>query len=192
MPANERLDDVKELVLKMAVITGHIDQRNQQSLQRIEGGVHSLDEAARRLHVGADEFANAVMQAVGSQVQAVVAARSAAALDAFNEQLRTSTAHVERASEAMAEQRRLLGTAQRTLVRQGLIALSLGSVLAMAAGGYFVWQARLAGDPALAADVHHALRSGALVRCNDHDLCARASVPPRGGKPARNEYVIVR
>lgn len=193
MAANEHLDDVKELVLKLAAITSHVDQRNQESMQRIEGGVRSLDAATRRLQGGADEFAAAVMQAVGSQVQGVVAGRSAAALDQFNEQLRASSGHVKWATEVMAEQRKLLSAAQRTLVWKGLFALLVGSALAALAAGYVFREARqVGGDPALAADVRHALRSGAIARCNERELCARTTTAGSGGKRAQSEYVIVR
>lgn len=193
MATNEHLDDVKELVLKLAAITGHVDQRNQESMQRIEVGVHSLDAATRRLQNGADEFAHAVAQAFGRQVQGMVAERSGAALDSFNEQLRASTARVKLATEAMVEQHTRLRAAQRTVAWKALGALLIGSALAAAAGGYLFWQARqTGGDPALAADVRHALRSGAIARCNEHELCARTTTAPHGGKRAQSEYVIVR
>lgn len=190
---NEQLDDVKELVLKLAAISGQIDRRNQAGVQHIENGVQTLGHATRRLQGGADQFANAVMQAVGRQVQGVVAEHSAKALDGFNEQLRVSTGHVKWATEAMTEQRKMLSATQRALVWKGLIALLIGSVLAALSGGYLFWEARhLGGDPALATDIRQALRSGALARCNGSELCARTVVARRGSKKAQSEYVIVR
>lgn len=190
---NAQVDDIKELVLKLAAITGQIDQRNRDSMQRLEDGVQVLDAAVVRLQGGADQFADAVLQAVGRQVQGVVAGHTAKAIDGFNEQLRTSTGRVQWATEALAEQRSLLSVAQRTLVWKGLIALVIGLVLAVLAGGYLFWQARqVGGDPALAADVRHALRSGALVRCNKSEVCARTVVAAHGGKSAQSEYVVVR
>lgn len=192
MTTGESLDEVKELVVKLAAITSHIDQRNREALQRVERGVASLDGAALRLQGGANEFARAVMQAVGQQVQSVVTQGSAHALDGFNTQLQASTGRVQWATEAMAEQRKLLHATQRALVWKGLIALLLGSVLAASAAGWLFWQARLAGgDAALNADIRQALQTGALTRCNGDELCARTASVPRGGKHAQNTYVIV-
>jgi hypothetical protein len=189
----ELLDDTKELVLKLAAIAGQIDQRNRAGTQQIENGVQSLNDTARRLHDGADQFASAVVQQVGAQVQSVVAERSAAALDRFNEQLRASTGRVQWAAEALAEQRKLLSAAQRTLVFKGLLALLIGSVLAAATGSYLLWQVRhLGGDPALTADIRQAVASGALTRCNQDQLCARTAVANRDSKQPRHQYVIVR
>lgn len=189
---NEQLDDVKKLVLKLAAITGQIDQRNQEGTVQIANSVQTLDLASRRLQGGADQFAGAVMQAVGKQVQNVVAEHSAHALDQFNEQLRTSASRVQRATEALAEQRKTLHQTQRTLVWQGLIALLIGSVLAAGAGGYLFWQARhIGGDAALTADIRQAVASGALARCNDGRLCARTAVPKHAGKPAHAQYVTI-
>lgn len=189
---NTQLEDVKELVLKLAAIAGRIDQRNQAGTARIADGVQTLDLASRRLLGGADQFAGAVMQAVGQQVQGVIAEHSAHALDGFNKQLRTSTGRVQWATEALAEQRKTLHRTQRTLVWQGLIALLIGSVLAAGAGGYLFWQARhIGGDAALTADIRQAVASGALARCNDGRLCARTAVPKHTGKPAHAQYVAV-
>lgn len=193
MMGNEQLDEVKETVLKLAAIAGQIDQRNRAGTQQIENGVQALSDTARRLQDGAERFANAVMQRVGEQVQSVVADRSAAALDHFNEQLQASTGRVQWATEALTEQRKLLTAAQRTLIWKGLLALLVGSVLAAATGGYLLWQARhLDGDPALAADIRQAVASGALTRCNQNELCARTSAVSRGDKHPHSQYVIVR
>lgn len=187
-----QLDDVKELVLKLAAIAAHVDQRNRAGVQYIESSGHMLDDAARRLQSGADQFANAVMQSVGRQVRGVVAEHSAAALDRFNEQLRASTGRVQWATEAMAEQRKLLNAAQRILVWKGLTALLIGAVLAAIAAGVLFWQVRsTGGDPSLAADVRQAIATGALARCNGGALCARTAAVPHNGKTTRNEYIVV-
>lgn len=193
MAGSERLDEVKELVVKLATITGRIDQRNREALQRVEGGVRLLDTATQRLQDGANQFAQAVMQSVGRQVQTVVAECSVQALDRFNEQLQVSVGHVKWATEAMTEQRKLLSATQRALVWKGLIALLIGSVLAAAAGGYLFWQARqLGGESAFDANVRQALQSGASASCNGYELCARTIPARRGGNRAQSNYVIVR
>lgn len=193
MIGNEQLNEVKEVVLKLAAIAGQIDQRNRAGTQQIENGVQALSDSAQRLQDGAERFANAVMQRVGEQVQSVVADRSAAALDHFNEQLQTSTGRVQWATEALTEQRKLLTAAQRTLIWKGLLALLVGSVLAAATGGYLLWQARhLGGDPTLAADIRQAVASGALTRCNQDQLCARTATASRDSQHQHNQYVIVR
>lgn len=190
---NAQIDDIKELVLKLAAITGQIDQRNRDSMQRLGEGVQVLATAATRLQGGADQFADNVMRAVGQQVRSVVAQHSTQALDGFNEQLRVGSDRVKWATEAMAEQRRMLTAVQRTLVWKGLIALSIGSVLAVFAAGWLFWQARQAGgDPVLAAGIRQAVRSGALARCDGGGLCARTVAIPKGSKKAQQQYVIVR
>lgn len=189
---NEQIDDVKELVLKLAAIAGRIDQRNQADTAQIANGVQTLDLASRRLQGGADQFAGAVMHTVGKQVHDVVAEHSAHALDQFNEQLRTSTSRVQWATEALAEQRKMLHRTQRTLVWQGLLALLIGSVLAAGTGGYLLWQAaHVGGDATLTADIRQAVASGALARCSDGQICARTAVPKHAGKPAHTQYVTI-
>lgn len=189
---NEQLDDVKELVLKLAAITGRIDQHNSANTQHIASAAQDLGESARRLQTGADQFANAVMQAVGKQVHGVIAEHSAHALDQFNEQLRNGTGRVQWATEALAEQRKMLHRTQRALVWQGLLALLIGSVLAAGAGGYLLWQAgHVGGDAALAAEIRQAIASGALARCNTDHLCARTVTSHSDARHPRNQYVIV-
>ena len=188
----EQLDDLKETVLKLAAITAQIDHRNTASAEYIAAAAQALDASARRFEAGANQFSDAVLQRIGERVQAVVASGSAAALDGFNEQLRNSTGRVEWATEALTAQRKLLNRSQRTLVWQGLAALTLGAVLAAGTAGYLVWQAaHLGGDRALTASLRQAVATGALARCNQNQLCARSATADRNGKHVHTRYVIV-
>ena len=188
----DRIDEVKELLLKLAVIAEQVDARSRGALQRIEAGAATLDRSAQQWNADASQFAQHALATIGVQTRETVAEGSRQALANLDAQLRRSAESANWAAEALAEQRKLLTLAQRGLVWKGLLALLLGSLLAAGVSGYLLWRAAQAqAQPPLGAELSQAVRSGALVRCSDgHALCVRIGRhPQRSG--SQGEYLVV-
>lgn len=183
------IDDVKQLLVKLAVIAEQLDGRSRGALQRIEASATTLDRSAQRWTEGADGFSRQVLEALGAQAGGAIAGAARQALGPLDAQLRQSAEAAKWAADALAEQRKLLTQAQRSLVRKGLLSLLVGSLLAAGGSGYVAW--RSMQGAALGRDVREAVRSGALVRCPDGpSLCARIGAhPQRSGH--RGEYLVV-
>lgn len=184
-----QMDEVKQLLLKLAVIAGQLDARNQEALQRIEVSANLLDRSALSWTEGAGDFARQALDAVGARAHACVTSETRRAFAPLEAQLRQSADAARWAATALAEQRTLLDRAQRALIWKGLLALLVGSVLAASACGYAAW--RSARTITLGKDITQALRSGALARCEDNrSLCVRVGSRPRhAGSQA--EYVVI-
>jgi hypothetical protein len=183
------MDEVKQSLVKLAVIAGQMDARSQAALHRIEASANLLDRSALSWTEGAGDFARQALDAIGAQARDSVATETRRALAPLEAQLRQSTEAARWAATALAEQRALLGRAQRALVWKGLLALLLGSLLAAGGCGYAAWYS--ARTIALGEDITQALHSGALARCEDNrSLCVRVGTRPRhpGG---RAQYVVV-
>ncbi len=189
---SHEIEEVKQLLIKLAVIANQIDARSADALQRIEASAGALDKGVHRLDAGVERFARQIMQAIGEQAHDVIAQGGGRAVDQFNTQLQQSAGNAKWAAEKMAEQRSLLTRAQNTLVWKGLIALTLGSLLAAGGSGYLAWKnTREIRQTEFATDILRATRTGALTRCGaDNALCVRVgSKPKRVG--AQAEYVIL-
>ena len=188
----DRIDEVKELLVKLAVIAEQVDARSRGALQRIEAGAATLDHSARQWNADASHFAQHALATIGAQTRDTVANGSREALAQLDAQLRRSADTATWAADALAEQRRLLTAAQRGLVWKGLLALLIGSVLAAGGGGYLLWRATQADAQApLVEELSRAARSGALVRCSDgRALCVRIGRhPQRSG--SQGEYLVI-
>lgn len=183
------IDEVKQLLVKLAVIAGQVDARSDSALQRIEAGATALDRSAHRWTTGAEVFSQTVLNAIGTQARDSIAGATRQALGPLDAQLRQSSEAAKWAADALAEQRKLLTRAQQSLVRKGLLALLVGSLLAAGGSGYVAW--RSTHNTALGEDALQALRSGALVRCPDgQSLCARVGTHPRRSGD-QGEYLVV-
>ena len=184
------IDEVKQLLVKLAVIAEHLDARCRGALQRIDASATTLDRGARRWTEGADAFSRTVLETLGTQAHESIAKASRQALAPLDAQLREGAEAAKWAAGALAEQRKLLSRAQQALVRRGLLALLAGSMLAAGACGYVAWRAMR--DAALDGDLRQAVRTGTLVRCPDTPaLCARIGArPQRSGH--RGEYLVLR
>lgn len=183
------IDDVKQLLVKLAVIAEQLDGRSRGALQRIEASATMLDGSTQRWTQGADVFSRQIMEALTTQAGGAIAGAARQALGPLDVQLRQGAEAAKWAADALAEQRKLLTKAQRSLVHKGLLALLAGSLLAMGGSGYVAW--RSMQGAVLDHDVREAVRSGALVRCPDGpSLCARIGAhPQRAGR--RGDYLVI-
>lgn len=183
------IDDVKQLLVKLAVIAEQLDTRSRGALQRIDASASTLDRSAQRWTEGADGFTRAVLDTIGAQARDSIAGATRQALDPLDAQLRRSAETAKWAADALSEQRKLLTQAQRSLVHKGLFALLLGSLLAAAGSGWVAW--RSMHRAALGDELVRAVRSGAIVRCPDSpSLCVRIGDHPRRSG-SRGEYLEV-
>lgn len=187
-----RIDEVKELLVKLAVIAEQVDARSRGALQRIEAGAATLDRSAQQWNADAGHFAEDALATITAQTREALVDGSRQALANLDAQLRRSADTAKWAADALAEQRKLLSLAQRALIWKGLLALLLGSLLAAGGAGFLLWRATHAdvGRP-LGDELSQAVRSGALVRCSDgRSLCVRIGRhPQRAGN--RGEYLVV-
>jgi hypothetical protein len=183
------IDDVKQLLVKLAVIAEQLDTRSRGALQRIDASATALDRSAQRWTEGGDDFSRRMLQALDTQARDSIAGAARQALAPLDGQLRQGAEAAKWAAEALAEQRKLLTGAQQSLVRRGLLALLVGSVLAAGGSGYLAWHNMR--NAAFGRQVSDALHSGALVRCPDSpSLCARIGTHPRRSG-VRGEYLEV-
>ncbi|MGN2245103.1 hypothetical protein ACFWZ3_00285 [Frateuria sp. GZRR35] len=183
------IDDVKQLLVKLAVIAEQLDTRSRGALQRIDASATTLDRSAQRWTEGGDDFSRRMLEALGTQARDSIAGATRQALAPLDAQLRQSAEAAKWAAEALAEQRKLLSRMQQSLLRRSLLALLAGSVLAVGASGYLAW--RNLRSAVLGDDVLQAVHSGALVHCPDSQaLCVRIDAHPRRSGP-RGEYLVV-
>jgi hypothetical protein len=183
------IDDVKQLLVKLAVIAEQLDTRSRGALQRIDASAAMLDRSAQRWAEGAEGFSRKVLDTLGAQARESIAGATRQALEPLEAQLHRSAETARWAAEALAEQRKLLTQAQRSLVHRGLLALLVGSLVAVIGSGWMTW--RSMHRAALDDELMQAARSGALVHCPDSpSLCVRiGSRPRRSGN--RGEYLVV-
>jgi hypothetical protein len=183
------IDDVKQLLVKLAVIAEQLDTRSRGALQRIDASAAMLDRSARRWADGAESFSRKVLETLGAQARDSIAGATRQAIEPLQAQLQRSAEAARWAADALAEQRKLLTQAQRSLVHRGLLALLVGSLVAVAGSGWMAW--RNMHRAALDEELVQAVRSGALMRCPDNSLlCVRiGSHPRRSG--SHGEYLVV-
>ena len=112
------------------------------------------------------------------------------ALGEFRQRLQQSTDSAQSAAHAMNEQWRGLTAARRSLVWNGLIALSVGSSLAAGGAAWMVHQSmQQMAQAHFGQDILQATQRGAITRCGD-SLCARVGKKPqRYGKDG--QYLLL-
>lgn len=183
------LDEVKQLVVKLAVIAEQIDARSHAALARIEASTTTLDHSAGHWGASADTFSRQALHAIAIEAHDCVADGTRKALAPLEARLKQGADAATWAADALAEQRKLLSREQRGMMRRSLLALLAGSLLVVGAAGYGAW--RNAQSAALQNDVGAAVRSGALVRCpGSAALCVRiGSSSRRAGR--HGEYLVV-
>lgn len=184
------LDALKQSLIKLATIANQLDVRSAQAVQQVEASTGTLDQGARRLESGAAQFAAQALQLIGDQARQAVAQGATQALDGFNTQLQTGARTAQWAAEGMEEQRKRLDRVQNGLVWKGLIALTVGSLLAAGGSGYIAWKSmREVRRADFGQDILQATQAGVLTRCGE-SLCAKV-----GKQAARygegGEYVLL-
>jgi len=180
-----------DLASQVATIIERIEARSQQALRQVESGVSSLDHSAHRLTGAGEQFAREALQVIGAQAQQVISQSVARTTGEMGKQLQESADKAKRAAEALAEQRRLLTSAQAALVWKGLIALAVGSLAVATGCGLYVKQSlREVKNAEFAQDILRATQTGVLAPCGDGALCIKVGKKPqRAGK--NGEYVVL-
>lgn len=190
--SKDNIQDVQQLLVKLAHIANQIEARSADSLRRIDASTSALNQGVQRLGGGAERFAQQATQAIGERAQTVIAQGASQALEQFNTQLKQCAGQVKWAADAMGEQSRVLTRAQNTLVWKGLIALTIGSLLAAGGSAFVAWKSmREIKQAEFSASILRATRSGTLTVCGqDSALCVRVGRKPRHAG-AQNEYLLV-
>lgn len=185
-------EEAQQLLVKLAHLASQIEAGSADALRRIEAGAAAMHQGVQRLDDGVERFAQQAMQAISQGSQAAVAQGASQALEAFNHQLQQSASHAKWAADALGEQRRTLTHAQRTLVWKGLIALTLGSLLAAGGSAYVAWSSmREVRQAEFGTAILRATRSGALTACGEEQaLCVRVGQKSRR-VGARGEFLLV-
>ena len=189
---DSNLDEVKQLLVKLAAIANQLDARNAAAVQRIESSASALDQGRQRFNVGVEQFVGQAVRLVGEQAHDVVVQGTGQAVHQFNAELQQSAAGAKSSAEMMREQHKVLARTQSLLVWKGLIALTVGSLLAAGGSSYLVWKNMRELERAeFGADILHATQSGSLTRCGkDNALCVKVGkTPKRAG--TQGEYLIL-
>ena len=188
---DSNLDEVKQLLVKLAAIANHLDARNVEAVQRIENSAATLDQGRQRFNIGVEQLVGQTVQLLGDQAHHVIEQGAGKAVYQFNTQLQQSAASAKASAELMRDQQQVLARAQNTLVWKGLIALIIGSLLAAGGSSYLVWKNMQALKRAeFGAEILRATQLGNLTRCGKDALCVKVGKnPKRAG--ARGEYLVV-
>jgi len=63
------IDDVKQLLVKLAVIAEQLDTRSRGALQRIDTSATALDRSAQRWTEGGEDFSRKALETIGAQAR---------------------------------------------------------------------------------------------------------------------------
>ncbi|MBO9648665.1 MAG: hypothetical protein J7605_09145 [Variovorax sp.] len=186
----DREDALKGLAIRLAAIADDTGERSMRALEQAQRGATQMDEASRRLKGSADRFASDALTIIGTRSEQAVTQGISRALAEFERRTTQSADRMTWASDAMAEQRRLLTRAQTSLVWKGLAALMLGSLLALGGSIYVARdQMQKIEQSGFALDIARAMQSRAITRCGDA-LCVKAGKGQRR-HPANTDYVLI-
>jgi hypothetical protein len=175
----------------VAAIVERLESRSDRAVQQIEGGVAILDQGTRRLNGSGQHFASEALRLIGAHAHEALSQSVARAAGEFEQQLHRSANTAKWATDALAEQRRLLTAAQTALVWKGLIALAVGSLLAVVGCWFYVRHSLREVERAeFSTDILRATQTGVLTPCGDGALCIKVGRKPRrAGK--EGEYMVL-
>lgn len=175
----DEVDTVRQALTKLMAIADRLEARNTQTVQRIEAATVALDQGVNRLDGGGERFARSVLQVIGSNAQQALTQGAGQAVGEFRQQLQQSADSAQSAVHAMDEQCRGLTAARRTLVWNGLIALLIGSLLAVGGAAWIVHRSmQELAQAHFSQDILQATQHGAITRCGD-SLCAKVGKKPQ-------------
>ncbi|MDL9998358.1 hypothetical protein QTI24_07100 [Variovorax sp. J22P240] len=188
----DNIESVQQLLVKLAHIASQIEARSADAMRRIEATTGAMHQGVERLDGGVERFTQQATQAISHGSQAAVAQGAHQALERFNQELEQSTGRAKWAADALGEQRRSLALAQRGLIWKGLIALTIGSLLAASGSAFVAWQSmREIRKAEFGTSILRATRSGALSVCGEERaLCVKVGPRPRRAA-GRGEYLLV-
>jgi len=190
---SSRTDEVEVLrqaLTKLMAIADRLEERNAQTVERIEGATAALDRGVSRLDGSGERFAQSALQVIASNTQQAMAQGAGQVLSEFREQLQQSAEIARSAARAMDEQQRGLTVARRSLVWNGLTALLVGSLLAAGGAAWMVHASmQQMAQARFSQDILQATQRGAITRCGEA-LCVKVgSKPQRYGK--NGQYLLL-
>ncbi|MBN7138809.1 hypothetical protein A7A76_06750 [Lysobacter enzymogenes] len=188
VPAVQDAQDLKRLAVDLAVFAQHLQEQNERAVQHVDRSADELHRAALGMGAGAQELAQQLIGVVQNQAHEAIGRGVEQAFGGAGAQLRESVELAQRAAKALEDQRKALERSQQILLYKAVLALMVGSILAVGGSWYYIQKSMREIQRAdFARDIVEATRSGALTRC-DGALCARV-----GGKRAgpKGEYVLL-
>ena len=179
--------DLKRLAADLAIFAQHLQEQSERAVQHVDRSADELQRTAQGMGAGAELLGQQIAQAVRAQTQEAIGRGAEQTFAPIGAQLRESAETAQRAAQALEEQRKSLLRSQQHLLYKGVVALLVGSVLAVGASVYFARKSMREIERAkFGADILEASRTGALTRC-DGKLCAR--IGKRWG--AKGDYVLL-
>ncbi|PPT93382.1 hypothetical protein XthCFBP4691_00495 [Xanthomonas theicola] len=177
--------------MRLSALADTLQQRAEAALREQQRSAQALHGAAQSFAAQSQQLSQDVVRTVGNETRGVVERATGDGLRQGEERLKQAAAQVRQAELRLSEEvAQLLASRQSLLWKSGL-ALLLGSLLAVAGSGYFVWRSQQAlRDAQFPEAVLAATRSGALTQCGDR-LCARIGRKPQHFG-AQGEYALVR
>jgi hypothetical protein len=167
------IDAVRQALTKLMAIADRLETRHMQTVARIEAATVALDHGVKRLDGSGEQFANSALQVIGSNAQQAVAQGAGQAMGEFRQRLQQGADSVRSAAHAMDQQSRGLTAARRTLVWNGMIALLIGSSLAVCGAAWVVHRSmQELAQAHFDQDILQATQRGVITRCGDA-LCAK-------------------
>jgi hypothetical protein len=169
----DNVDGVAQALAKLMAVTDRVDARNTQTAQRIEAIAAALEKSAQRLDTGGERFATAALQTIASHAQHAIGQVTAQAAGHLQQQLQQAANSASAVARALDDERAAMVAARRGMVWSGLLALLVGTLLAV---GATVWVVHRSGDAwaqaRLGHDIVQATQRGTISRCGD-SLCAK-------------------
>lgn len=178
------MDELKQLVVKLAVIADRLDQRSEFAVTRVEQCGAALDHSADRLGSSAGSFAREALASIDRQSSEVIARGLGREIGNCIAHLQETKREASASAREFEQMRTVLRRERRTWVWLGLGALLTGSVLAIAAAGYAVKASRdEVRRNAIEATLLRAYNQADVSLC-DGRLCANIddSIPGLGDR----------
>ena len=178
----DNVDAVAQALAKLMAVTDRVDARNTQTVQRLETLAATMERGAQRLEAGGERFAAAALQTIALHAQQAVGAVVAQTVGQVQQQMQQAGNSASAAARAMDVELAAMVAARRGLVWNGLLALLVGTLLAVGATVWIVHSSGALAQARLGQDMVQAMQRGALTRCGD-SLCAKVGrKPQRYGK----------
>ncbi|MGH8082636.1 MAG: hypothetical protein ACREP7_18815, partial [Lysobacter sp.] len=161
--------------------------QSERAVQHVDRSADELHRAALGMGAGAQELAQQLVDAVQSQAREAIGRGAEQSFGTIGAQLRESADVAVRAAKAIEDQRKGLERSQQHLIYKAVLALVVGSAIAVGGSAFYISKATNEIRRAnFGKDIMEATKSGALTRC-DGALCVRAG--KRFG--SKGEYVLV-
>ena len=183
-------DELKDLVVKLALIAQRLDERSEAAVQRVEQTGVALDRRAHGLSNNAEDFAQSVLRMLRQMAGEALGSGIDQAAKQCNKEL---TSAAQGAAASVQEMQRTHGQLQRerrTWVWIGSGALLIGSVLAVGASAWMVKSSReQVARHQIEARLLRAYNQADVTLCGEQ-LCANID-PDAPGVGAKKQYRLV-